>query len=234
MQLTRDSFEVSPFVIEPDDIRNLLKFLDTDFPNEYYTIDCSDQLTRSVSLDELVSYENSKAKQIMELKISSGYQSPNTAHIRITKGGNFFITLGGDYDAVSRANEFLNEWTEGVRPWYWRAVRVLKFGTAPGWLLPPLAIGVVLSIIGEYFRRYKVIDDLKGVDYWLPYTFLLLTVSGFEVYFNNKVFPSGEFAIGQGSKRYRRKETFRQVVLGGILVTILGAVLLALYERIQA
>ncbi len=59
MQLTRDSFEASAFVVEADDIRNLVKFLDNDFPDAYYTIDCSDKLTRSLSLDELVHYENS-------------------------------------------------------------------------------------------------------------------------------------------------------------------------------
>ena len=71
--LDRDSSESSVFVIEPEDIKRLTDFLENDFADVNFTLKCSDKLSRNMSVDELLVYENPKAKRIKTLTLSNTY-----------------------------------------------------------------------------------------------------------------------------------------------------------------
>ncbi len=161
VKLDRDSSESSVFVIEPEDIKRLTDFLENDFADVNFTLKCSDKLSRNMSVDELLVYENPKAKRIKTLTLSNTYNTGNRVRITVTVSGNFFININGDYDAVSKTNEFINEWIEGLRPWYWRLAHVVKFNSVVGYLVSATIIGFVLSLFQTYLNRFEATANLR-------------------------------------------------------------------------
>lgn len=230
MTLDRDSSESSAFVIEPEDIKRLIDFLENGFAKVDFTLKCSDKLSRNMSVDELLVYENSKAKQIKTLTLSNTYSAGNRVRITVTVGGNFFISISGDYDAVAKANEFINEWIESLRPWYWRLAHVAKLNSLIGYLVSAILIGSVLSLLQTYLSRFEVTTNLEGLDYyWLLYISIVLPFFVALTLLYKSAFPAGEFAIGQGAKRFRNRELFRQIVVGGVVVSVISSVIYSFF-----
>ena len=220
---------MSVFVIEPEDIKRLTDFLENDFADVSFTLKCSDKLSRNMSVDELLVYENSKTKRIETLILSNTYSAGNRVRITVTVSGSFFINISGNYDAVSEANEFINEWIEGLRPWCWRLAHVVKLSSTVGYLVSTIIIVFILLPLQTYLDRFEATANLKGFDYWFLYSSIALPAFIIVTLIYRNVFPAGEFAIGQGVKRFRSRELFRQIVVGGVLVSVASSVIYSLF-----
>ena len=156
------------------------------------------------------------------------YNTGNRVRITVTVSGNFFININGDYDAVSKANEFINEWIEGLRPWYWRLAHVVN--SIIGYLVSTIIFVFILSPFQNYLNRFKATANLKSFDYWSLYISIALPVLIIVILIYRNIFPAGEFAIGQGVKRFRNRELFRQIVVGGVLVSIASSIIYSFFS----
>jgi len=205
------------------------------------TASCADHLERTfTSAENLVDYENPRARQILRLEFSarsSDYQ--REAYLGF--GGSFrpiTVRVTGCEPLVSRVKDTLADIVAGMRPWYSAIARLDIYRTMA---LLSLIWTVIYSPIGwislindvregrrpglTEIARWRVI--IISVLIVLAMVGLLMLLWGL-CWLQQRFFPVVMFALGQGQARYDVDDKWRWGVLFAFAVSTLGSIVAGL------
>ncbi|HST04535.1 MAG TPA: hypothetical protein VLQ48_07350 [Chloroflexia bacterium] len=233
MILSKNKDYTLPVVIEPDDlhrIEEILQPLATEFT---YSIKCSDDYEREYqNLTDLLAFENTPGRQIIQLRIRLRPGTPRTSGLlRITSftSGNVQLDFSGEADAIAVPIQRLEEYLFGLQPWY------SAFATTKGsWIacassiLLAFANITMLLIVQSPEKQipapWNAISQAVDLIIWS----VLIWIIAYWV-LRAKVFPMSTFCIGQGTKRYRTGDQVRWGVGIGFLVNLAAAIFLQFF-----
>lgn len=218
------------FIMTADDIQRIIQLFDN-FETPKISTTCADGVIREFpSVTELVQYENSPNKEIKALTIfASSRDFERRAYIKFSKGfKNIYISLKGEEGEVLDLMQALRERLVGTEAWYGFIAADKFSGLLISVVIQWMIVVPLTSIISKQFIK----EAISFSTLWVIASVLVLTsiVSGFWKWVRNSYFPTEVFAIGQGAKRHKDKEVFRQVVIFGFLISVLSSiVVLVLY-----
>ncbi len=234
MKVSRTSSFKSIYVLTDKEISKLYHIISDYCGQPKIAIHCKDQLKREYDdLDSLLAYENMKGKEITSISFISygkGDYSERNVYLTFDSGEitNIYINMDGPERDMTEFNEKLNERLESARPWY-SFISKLDFIPVLSILyLSLMAIIITMSLIGII----KVVasersETSKSIGYFIGAIPFIVGVLFNRI--KSKIFPSSSFAINQGQKRYHNLESFRLVILGGLFVSIIASLFLAIF-----
>lgn len=230
MQSTyRDKFDHA-FVLSENDLRNVWRKLET-YGDSVTAIVCfSDKVERKVeSIEDLVSFENSKKRTILSIELKSRSNDPDGS-ISIEFDNSEYRTItvnaAGDDELITRVSDELSEFTCGLKPWYSFISRLDVF-----WLVyAPFFLVVMIANMMHVSGSQNVVLTFKQGAAAIG----ILVLIGFTLHFSHKLlnswksylFPIASFALGQGVKRYDTQDKFRFTVVVGFFVSIAASLVL--------
>jgi hypothetical protein len=225
------------FVLGEEELKKLSRLLNERIGKVEYSATCADDVSRSfASLNEVISYENAKPRQITRFRISAlsdDFHKRATVEMVGSSWRGISLDLHGRDDVVDRLRAELLEILSGIRPWYGSFQRVdfvaLLFVFTPPVLLLLFLIRVALrpNPAGTSTGSNPRMDAIV----WLIVigTYASFLVVGFLLNrFRDSIFPS-VFLIGQGKARFQHLErihwgigiAFVVSLVAGIVVTVL-------------
>lgn len=219
-----------PVVLWGEDIKKLHAALTKFGDSVTYEIECADHLTRELDFKKLIEYENPPSKAIRSLKVHARKKDEFDRYATITIADELFSTVdlsfNGPESEVEKLNDAIGDILAGMRPWYRWLTRFSFF----------IGLGVFcfllwcLGLVGEAILRYRgQAGNAKGEMFsWstsVAIALLACIIASALDKSKNYVFPRVTFAIGQGDRRYRNRDSVRWVIVFGLLVGILASVI---------
>jgi hypothetical protein len=214
-----------PFVVGEEELKKLTTLLRDKVGSVTITAKCADKIERGFdSVKALLSYENSRAKEIKGLRlsaISKDYKDHAAINLRGQWWESIGLSISGDREeSVIRLRDNVREILAGARPAYWWLVRDF---VQTGFLL---VTGLAFVIAGLGHLKLLDPEALPVPKFLTPWTLLL--VVGVVGYLLNRLrdlwFPRGAFLIGQGTRRYGTLQAFHTIVLLGLVVGLVTSI----------
>lgn len=238
MKVSRTISKKEALVLTPNDVRALFTLL-SEF-SEMGTIDisCADKINRTpANVDELLVYENSPSKEIMELRFR-GNHSDRTKSVRLKIANNqwesFNLDVEGPEDNVINLTEKIQEKLTGMIPWY-------RFAARTNFLVWGIAITLFLAVTVRILMDFMLDSPASGTIHsktWQDALYNLLMIGIIMFLFaiptffglilnkiQSKIFPMVTFAIGQGEKRYKNREIIQTVIVFGFIVSFITTII---------
>jgi hypothetical protein len=236
MKTSRDEVLTGSFVLTPHDLSGLHDHLRKWITNFSFKTDNQDSLSREFStLKDLLQFENPPQKNILSLRIL-GYSTDFKTKFSIVFSGeasrNISISIAGDEEAVASMSASFDETLAAVRPWYSLLGQANFYAITYAIVLVPAAVivfSVAFGIVKLTSSRpvdavYVMYSVMKGLSLGM-----LPPILGFVFHqIQRKVFPMGVFAIGQGAKRHKDRETIRTVVVVAFTVSLVSSIVAGL------
>ena len=212
------------FVLRPDDVKRLWTLLSAKFKLNALA-HCADDLERDFSTaDELLAYQNTRSKQMRTLdlqgscKLSEGYARISFSSRSIDSPISLMIS-GDESDIGSLRHQILDV-LEGARAWYSPVCKVdfsLVFGCLVvfSWLVLRFAVGDSNSSEGVPWEiAFQAAVLLSAC------LIVLIFVSIGLHRLQERYFPKGMFALGQGHRRYKTDDKVRWIIFVGAAVSV--------------
>ncbi len=240
MNATRKEFIDHVFVLDENEIRKLVDAILVFAPLRNLSVKCADNLERKLkNIDELLEFENSASKEITSLSLSAMTDNfDRTARIEFEnkKGSNVYLSIEGPEEAVLALSSDFQDRLASTKPWY------AFFAQRDALNIVAAFLG--LSFIGlVFFVAFNLLtgrwksegsnpNDPKATILGSVTTLAIFLAAGIAVFVLNRtqkaLFPVGVFSIGQGKKRYERKEWWRTSVVVAFFVSIAAGIVLLL------
>ncbi len=237
MKTSREERLTQAFVLTESDLKKLHDHLSKWFTSLSFRITCKDNLNREfLTLDELLRFENPPKRSILSLRIKGNSRDQSvslSATFTDDASRNINISIEGDEVDVVSQSDLFEETLAGIKPWYSPLARANFYVIMYAIVLIPAVI--VMFIIG--FGMINVVEDspslsMTTVIYKIiegMFFGLLPPFFGFLLHkIQRPIFPMGVFALGQGAKRDRDKETMRTAVVLGFVISLLSSIVVTL------
>jgi hypothetical protein len=186
-----------------------------------YVVSCSYRTSdHRLDLTDFINFPNYDHAQIDEMSVSVGnYNTPKIQLILQTDPDlytNMRCKISGDYSFINHYGNELQNWLLSVRKKYWPAY---KLGV-------PISIGLMTFLAAfmllGLFSRVALEGDETG---WKKSIIIGVLAGLVGVFFSpvpvligRRMFPIGEFAVGRGAARQKRREHVVYYVFGGAIV----------------
>ncbi len=222
MKISRDQYIERPFVLKAADLQVLEAALAEMAAKPKYEIKCKDSLNRHFSsLDELLAFDNTAARQILSLRLTATTED-RSVYFSLRFENKYFATihvgLDGDPTAVTAFSETVDARLEAMRPSYWPLAR---FNFLNAFLAISIVIAILLTVAPSKALTYVSFSGAIAI------IGLMTAVGPIVLYglnaLRSAVFPMGVFAIGQGGKRHKDMGTIRTWVLLAFAVGVLAS-----------
>lgn len=196
-----------------------------------YVVSCSDKTSNhKLTFDELVNFPNYDHARINELSVSVGdYRTPKIfLQLGADPGlsNNIRCKVSGDYGFINDYGSQIEGWLRSVRKKYWWAYKIVVVLTIVVSIIliviPVIYLGMEHITIIDEDKRSKVITSIASVGIIVGLAFMPIIML-----IGRILFPIGEFAIGRGAGRQRRREHIVYSLVGGaalvgLVVSVLG------------
>ena len=226
----------SPLVVKESDIEYLYNLLKEYITEPSIRAECKDKVTHNFSsLEELFNYSNSKSSKIVQLRFLS-YCTDTNKHgsIFIDFDNSIFANMRYEIELPTKSiyeiQKKLKDVLVGTYPWY-RILSKISYVFA-GFALyiilwASLSIALGLGFI-ESSTEEVTIDRKTATFFWI---FLFLYVASLFVLdvLNLLLFKRNFLLIGQQKQHYNNMEFLRKGIVVQILLSVLLAVLTALF-----
>ena len=234
MAVTFNFVNKSAFVLRPDAVRRVWTILESTIGLVSATARCADNARREFeSLSQLLAFNNARAKEILSLQFSARSKDFGR-HGDVTFEGRFestpiAVTLSAQEDGeILQACEELRDAIDGTRAWYSRISRVdvgIGFIASLGflWLVARIALGDPPGPrrgveLGQAVLMAAQVLGFVGALGFIGWVLWRL---------HARYFPRAFFALGQGAERYQVDDKLRWVVIGGLVVSVFGSLVVA-------
>jgi len=238
MNATRREFLDEVFVLDDEELRKLHESLLDFVPSLKITIKCADKLERKIrDIEQLLEFENSLSKEIQSLSLAGNTEN-HDRWVRIDfenkKGSSIYLSLEGPEDALVPLSSSLQDRFESIRPWYAFLAKRDYFNVIfalLGILILSLLLFVGFSLLtGRWHIENTNTNDPKATVLANLIMLGILLGAGFTVFLLNRtqrvLFPIGVFAIGQGKKRYAKKEWVRTSVVVAFVISMAAGIVI--------
>lgn len=235
MRISRSSSLSSPFVVTEDDLTKICNSF-AKFANKENVVELemesTDNLTRKYSrIEELLEFENTPKNMIKSILIKIFVHEVDNyriAYLTLSddKLSNVYISLEGPEKDVIKLNESIEDYLQGMKPWYSRVTNVDFFILLMGLLLLFFLFILGASWFGllSTSGSSSTNEQSDKADVILAIIFISPLLFGFLLnWLRSWIFPLSYFAIGQGKKRYNNSEMVRIIIVIGLVVSILGS-----------
>jgi hypothetical protein len=180
-----------------------------------YTISTSDAIKgiKLVSINELLAYPNWKNQSITALSLEAG--SYNTLNLSVSLDAYDFknsvtYQISGDLRSIEHYSRKLDQWVFSIRRWY-SIFYLLSFLVVLLFtVLTVCAIYMEVAMLGYVEQQWQIIIVVA-----MNVLLLILLLWATHI-----VFPLGEFAIGDGINRKRRRDSLAKFIAGPIALAI--------------
>jgi len=226
------------FIARNADLRKLGELLTERIGELSLNADCADGLTRKfASINELVDYENSKAKELTRLRMtarSDDYKKRAEIDLSGSTWRGISIRIEAREDVVGRLKESVLDVVSEMRPmcsWLHRYDFVLvAFGIHILISLIPaglIATGIVQvpqnsSITAQAAAKAMLIGLISPA-----FAFLLGAIAN---RFRDTILPRAVFAVGHAERRLAKLEKVQSTVVLGFLVSFAASVVVAIWQ----
>lgn len=227
---------VRSFVLSAEDLKTLFEALNAFSDDLNITAQCADDVTRTFTPKTLKDFRNARNERIKKLTISA--QRPDnrgSARVTFDAEGLFAwcspisVSLSGPEDSVLALRTKLDKIFEACEPWYDRLARVDIIGSAL--LFGPLCIfliafGASAGALGDGWLRQSAASISSRPNVWAVSAISLTIAAGcFWVgvtasRYRRLLFPLGVFAINKGAERHRTQESWRMMVIAGVVLAV--------------
>jgi hypothetical protein len=203
---------------EPQTVSNTFTPSSERGANIRYTIDCSDYTSnRQLELQQLITYPNYRDAQIIsvtaEVWAKYGYRAISIELRSRTEFDNIRCKITGEEDFINTFTIQLNAWLNSICKSYWW---LYKTGLIGGFLIFYAFFSLVMF---GWATWYITIDGAKDLGAVFVASFLgSWIVYPVSIYLRKFAFPLGEFAVGRGIDRQRRREHLLYTLIGVMLV----------------
>jgi len=223
---------VQPFVMREVHVRKVWEVLTRTMGVVRVRAECLDGLSRSVdSLVELLSYDNRRGRAIVSLSFRA-HSPERNAHCTITYARNLQrpieISCEGEEESISTLRRELRDINEAMRPWYASVAQLdIAALTIGGGILLVIAL-VSARALGwvPVPPKTAISEAEKSIQSAKIFGLILLGLVGLGILNStrDRVFPAGEFTLGEGEERYEVNEKIRWAVVIGFLVSLAASV----------
>jgi hypothetical protein len=199
-------------------------------PDIRYQINCSDQTSnRLLELHQLINYPNYRDAQIVNLTAEvggpHGYPRISVELKSRAEFENVRCKITGEDDFINTFTIQLNAWLNSVRKGYWW---LYKAGMIGGFLIFYLLSTAIAFLWASWQlpindRNNLVIVFFFSLVFSMPITWLIYPMA---LYMRRFAFPLGEFVIGHGIDRQRRRGHVLYTLIG---VMVIGGVMVGLF-----
>jgi len=219
------------FVLDDDGLRRLDEVLRSSGLPISYSLRLSDGTTTDnyENLDAVRALANSSRRSVEYFQATAGaWNSPTQCEVTMRNWGPLETDVRGPEASVATLTNRLDEWAEGIHPWYSRLATMplglivfmvvwtgTIFVTATFWIPSSTAEPLLRAALN--FQQTGIVSILQ-----------LVLMAGWAV--RGKLFPRAAFAWGGGAKREARRAFWRNWG-GGTLVTVLLGLLVAAIWR---
>lgn len=239
MRASKDIHFSRPFVMTPDDLTKLGDIIESFSTIRSIKLSCADKADREFySIADLLKFENPPNKAITALRIltTSKGKDLTSLYLRLDTDSmrNINYSIEGEEPAVLDFLDKFEERLSAMKPWY-----ALVADTGFKGIIVPALIGwVALMVITNAGVRFAVskswlAEKTYSYTQLLTAIVIMLVIGTFIqiiiIKLRGSMFPNGVFALGQGMKRHQDKEIYRQVVIFGFAIEIIGGIILTLF-----
>lgn len=231
-----------PFVIGDDELKKIARLLADRIGNLEIRIDCTDDVSRTFnSVNELVTYDNPKTREIVRIYLNSrsdDFAKNATIIFSGSRWGGISLDFRARDDVVTRLRTEILDVIAGVRPWY-NVVHRIDF-------LPIALVACLLLyfglIVGVAFKLVRV-EDSQEDDPSQSAVAQLVVFGGIALLigvgillnrFRDRVFPRAVFLIGQGRARFKHLERFQWGFIIAFVASFAAGLVIALWQTIAA
>jgi hypothetical protein len=230
------------FIARKEDLRKLGKLLTERIGELSLNADCADGLNRKFSsVNELIDYENSKAKELTRLRMtarSEDYKKRAEIDLSSCRWRGISIRIEAREDVVGRLKESVLDVVSEMRPLYsWLHRHDFVFialgiqimiGLLPAGLI---AVGVA-AIPKDASITVQAAAQAILIGLIAPgFAVLLGTIAN---RFRDQIFPRAVFAVGHAERRLARLEHVQLSVIVGFLVSFAASVVVAIWQAWMA
>lgn len=242
----------SAFVLDKENLHTLQEFMKDFFKSNdqqdksndqqkfFYVVNLSDgQRLNLKSLEEVLKINNTKKSRITSISVVTFYSSNSSFDSDIsslesssglsiyfsnsTKNPISYSLTKTDQEKLLYYEEKINGFCESLQPMY-SFVAVSSFWTIIFLIMPSF---ITLFGIIYWIVNYITSDAAALVSYVMSdlYIFLLFSVAFISVFLSSifeKIFPAGQFKIGNGIKRFEELKSFRNKFLGVLVLGFIG------------
>jgi hypothetical protein len=228
MKVSREARLTSPFVLTVSELERVRRYFDASH-DLIIKITCDDEIVREFnSTDELAEYENLPSRAINSIGINVFQNDGERVafiHFGVAPRKNITVKLKGEERDVLALSEFIDARLPAMRPWYGFMVMFDWKGMLISWLV----VMGIYSLIMLFLKKLPlaVTDNITAaiVIYVISLVLTLLVVSKLWSAILDKLFPPGVFAIGQGEKRHHDYDIYRQLIVIGIIIEVVGGII---------
>jgi hypothetical protein len=198
-----------PYVLDLVDVKAIHDFLESPVSVFSYIIASKDGAVRTFSsFEEFAEFDNDRQRQIGTLGINCFSKDFNKVYIGFLSS-TIVCKIEGEEDSVNSLLKFLTKHLDSNRPWYsFLAGTYLKefFIIFPLSMLFYIPIALKLPAISRENTTLYVLGTIG-------FCCIILAIQYLIAFLKHKFFPFGYFTIGDGMKRHKNKEIWRQVVI---------------------
>ncbi len=220
-------------IIDKESISRIWKHVEDYSGEASATVSCSDGVDRKFqNLDDLLLYENSIRAAIKTIEILGITQD---RYISVTigrrHGARAALSIRGEEQEVTVIREKVLDSFTGMRAWY-SPIATLDLWMVWFFICMVFMLIIQLMLPGESPSRpernlSEAVQALgQFVLFLAPVFAFILGVSRFKTRF----FPTVSVAIGQGARRHSTDEQVRWTVVVGMLVSLSGSAIYALFS----
>ena len=223
------------FVVRLADLQKLWKLLEDRIGTVKTSLKCSDDIEREFDdLEELISYDNSPAKEAIELSIKSrtkDWQKSATIDFshKEWSGSSIHIQIETSEQECLEVKDKIFDVLDGTKPWYSFLARADSFRLFEFLLLTSLVVSGYFSLsrlLGMSVTSKEI--ALGNFIHLFNLMVVLGIIGGAIMIFTAKrlnklrswIFPVSCFAFGQGEQRYETKEKARWGIIIAFLVSL--------------
>lgn len=236
---TRCSLELPhAFRVREEDVRKLYQLFRDRIGNVEVTADCADDATREFKdINELVSYENPKPKEIRRIRLSArsdDFSKRVELDLRGSTWRGISLEIQGSDLVASRLRADALDIIDGMRPWYSIFQRIDFVSLALVayfvlWMALLILVAFVFSPSAQPAEKTARSSALGQLIVYGGIAALLATGFAFNRV-RDKLFPHSAFLIGQGKERYRNLERFQWGVVIAFLASFAAGLAIALWQ----
>lgn len=237
------SFELPhAFVVGPDELKKLAQLLSVRIGNLEIRADCADDVSRDfMTANDLIAYENSKAKEIRRIHLSAR-SDDFSKRASIDLSGSRWCGISLDFtardDVITRLRMQTLDIIAGMRPWY-SVMHRIDF-VSIGLLAYVLLWFGLLAVVA--FKLVPVSDSNEDNPSSSAFAQLVVyggmaILFGFGIVLNrfrDSIFPRAVFTIGQAEARFKQLERFQWGIVIAFVVSFAAGLVIAIWQAIAA
>jgi hypothetical protein len=213
------------FVVNAELLRRLAEILgETSHELEYTAKFSNGTSVRYDDIEEVIGQPNSDQRSIVSVIAGTGDEKSKSAYVVLkrTDSPSVEYTINGSQRDVIYFADQLDDWVGAIREWYSPFFSSPSGVSGAGTIL--LFVVVMLPLYAwEHLSRFSGSLGKGGSYQWVALPILL--AMWVTEYYVLQLFPRGTFAIGRGEKNHRFVVYFRNTVLVGLILSVVGGIL---------